>query len=38
MKVEIFTLESINAWEVVDREDDMNVINGHSSANVILMV
>jgi hypothetical protein len=27
MEVKIFTLESINAWEVVDREDDMNVIN-----------
>jgi len=27
MEVEIFTLESIDAWEVVDREDDMNVIN-----------
>ena len=27
MEVEIFTLESIDAWEVVDRVDDMNVIN-----------
>ena len=27
MEVKIFTLESIDAWEVVDRKDDMNVIN-----------
>jgi hypothetical protein len=27
MEVKIFTLESIDAWEVVNREDDMNVIN-----------
>ena len=27
MEVEIFTLESIDAWEMVHREDDMNVIN-----------
>ncbi len=27
MEVKIFTLESIDAWELVDREDDMNVIN-----------
>jgi hypothetical protein len=27
MEIEIFTLESINAWEVVDRKDDVNVIN-----------
>jgi hypothetical protein len=27
MEVEIFTLESIDAWEVVDCVDDMNVIN-----------
>ncbi len=27
MEVKIFTLESIDAWEMVDREDDMNVIN-----------
>jgi hypothetical protein len=27
MEVEIFTLKSIDAWEVVDRKDDMNVIN-----------
>jgi hypothetical protein len=27
MEVKIFTLESINAWEVVNHEDDMNVIN-----------
>ncbi len=27
MEVKIFTLESINAWEVVDCKNDMNVIN-----------
>ncbi len=27
MEVKIFTLESINVWEVVDRKDDMNVTN-----------
>ncbi len=27
MEVEIFTLESIDAWEVVNCKDDMNVIN-----------
>jgi hypothetical protein len=27
MEAKIFTLESINAWEVVDCKDDMNVIN-----------
>jgi hypothetical protein len=27
MEVKIFTLESINAWEVVNHEDIMNVIN-----------
>jgi hypothetical protein len=27
MEVKIFTLESINAWEVIDCKDDMNVIN-----------
>jgi hypothetical protein len=26
MELEIFTLESIEAWQVVDREDEMNVI------------
>ncbi len=27
MELEIFTLESINAWEVVERKDDMKVTN-----------
>jgi hypothetical protein len=27
MEVEIFTLESIDAWDVVEREDHMNIIN-----------
>jgi hypothetical protein len=27
MEVKIFTLESINAWDVVEWEDDMNIIN-----------
>jgi hypothetical protein len=27
MEVEIFTLESIDAWEVVDHKNDINVIN-----------
>jgi hypothetical protein len=27
MEVEIFTLESIDAWEVLHHEDNMNVIN-----------
>ena len=27
MEVKIFTLESINAWDVVKREDDMNIID-----------
>ena len=27
MELEIFTLESIEAWQVVDREDEMNVIS-----------
>ena len=27
MELEIFTLESIGAWQVVDREDDMNIIS-----------
>ena len=27
MEVKIFTLESIDAWEVVDCKDDMNLIN-----------
>jgi hypothetical protein len=27
MEVEIFTLESIDTWDVVEREDDMNIIN-----------
>ncbi len=27
MEVEIFTLESIDAWEVVNRKDDVNIIN-----------
>ncbi len=27
MEAGIFTLKSIDAWEVVNREDDMNVIN-----------
>jgi hypothetical protein len=27
MEVEIFTLESIDAWDVVEWEDDMNIIN-----------
>jgi hypothetical protein len=27
MEVKIFTLESIDAWEVIDCEDEMNVIN-----------
>ncbi len=26
MRVEIMTLESMGAWEVVEREEDMNVI------------
>ncbi len=27
MELKIFTLESIEAWQVVDREDEMNVIS-----------
>jgi hypothetical protein len=27
MEVKLFTLESIHAWDVVEREDDMNIIN-----------
>jgi hypothetical protein len=27
MEVEIFSLESIDAWDVVKRKDDMNIIN-----------
>jgi hypothetical protein len=27
MEVEIFMLEPIDAWDVVEQEDDMNVIN-----------
>ena len=27
MELEIFTLESIGAWQVVDREEDMNIIS-----------
>jgi hypothetical protein len=30
MELEIFTLESIEAWQVVDWEDEMNVINSKS--------
>jgi hypothetical protein len=26
-EVKIFTLESINAWDVAEQEDDMNIIN-----------
>jgi hypothetical protein len=27
MELEIFTMESIEAWQVVDREDEMSVIS-----------